>query len=184
MDEQERRARWQRCYEDSAGDVPAACSVLHDHLHLLPPEGDALDLASGRGGNALLLARQGLRVQAWDYADSALNALETQAQAAGFSLHTQRRDVVQQPPKPQSFDVIVVSNFLDRSLFPALVSALRPSGLLFYETWLGERQGRGPQDPAFRLQPGELLGLIQPLQALHNQERGDRVDLVARQSTG
>ena len=180
MDEQERRARWQRCYAESAADLPEACSVLRDHLHLLPPEGDALDLASGRGGNALLLARQGLRVQAWDYADSALEALESQAQAAGLSVHTQCRDVVQQPPTPGSFDVIVVSNFLDRSLFPALVDALRPGGLLFYETWLGERQGRGPQDPVFRLAPGELPQLIQPLQAIHYQESGDRAGLLAR----
>lgn len=154
--------------------------MLRDHSHLLPSEGDALDLACGRGGNALMLAGLGLRVQAWDYAESALNALESRAQAAGLSLHTQCRDVVRQPPAPGSFDVIVVSNFLARNLFPALVEALRPGGLLFYETWLGERQGRGPQDPAFRLVPGELPQLIQPLQALHYQESEDRASLVAR----
>lgn len=180
MDEQDRRARWQRCYAESAGDVPEACSVLRDYLHLLPPEGDALDLASGRGGNALLLAGQGLRVQAWDYADSALNALESRAQAAGLSVHTQCRDVVQQPPAPGSFDVIVASNFLDRTLFPALVDALRPGGLLFYETWLGERQDRGPRDPSFRLQAGELPKLIRPLQVLHYQEILDRAAILAR----
>ncbi len=35
---------------------------------------------------------------------------------------------------PESFDVIVVSHLLDRTLAPALVAALRPGGLLYYQT--------------------------------------------------
>jgi len=49
-------------------------------------------------------------------------------------------------------------------LFPDLVGALRPGGVLIYETFaLGnERYGR-PSNPAFLLRPDELLHSLEPL---------------------
>ena len=56
---------------------------------------------------------------------------------------------------------MVVTNYLHRPLFPALLDALAPGGVLLYETFaLGnERYGR-PSNPDFLLQPGELLELV------------------------
>ena len=61
--------KWDRRYSDPANEARAA-QVLSDNLHLLPTQGTALDLACGLGGNALLLARQGLTVEAWDLSPS------------------------------------------------------------------------------------------------------------------
>ncbi|PUD99067.1 MAG: hypothetical protein C3L24_11545, partial [Candidatus Sedimenticola endophacoides] len=58
-------ARWDRRHGEAQGPGQVA-EVLRQNLHLLPPWGRALDLACGRGANALLMARQGLRVSAWD----------------------------------------------------------------------------------------------------------------------
>lgn len=167
----ERQDRWQRRYQQAVATSVSACGVLAENAFLLPKQGRALDLACGRGGNALLLARQGLDVEAWDYAPAAIEALRRQARSEALSLDAVLRDVEQEPPGPASFDVITVSYFLERAIVPGLVRALRPGGLIFYETWLGEAiDDSGPGNPDFRLGVNELLDLFGELQLLFYQE--------------
>src|SRR5574341_400067 len=138
--------------------APQAARVLWENQHLLPATGRALDLACGAGGNALLLAAHGLETWAWDIADAALARLQAVAQQRGVVLHAAVRDVVACPPLPGSFNVIVVSRFLERRLAPALIQALTPAGLLFYQTFTRVTAGAvwGPTNPAYRLAPQEL----------------------------
>ncbi|MEF3194281.1 MAG: class I SAM-dependent methyltransferase [Halothiobacillaceae bacterium] len=152
----------------------AAAWVLREHVHLLPAAGDALDLACGLGANALLMAEHGLRVQAWDFSPVAIERLREEAGRRGLAVHGEVRDVLATPPAPTSFDVIVVSHFLERGLIPHLIAALRPGGLLFYQTFTTERPEKGatPSNPAFLLQPGELLELCRPLRLLVYREDG------------
>ncbi|MFY8091858.1 MAG: class I SAM-dependent methyltransferase [Niveispirillum sp.] len=64
------------------------------------------------------------------------------------------------PPALSGFDGIVVTNYLHRPLLPALVAALKPGGLLLYETFANGNQRHGrPSSPAFLLREGELLRL-------------------------
>ncbi|MEM7020777.1 MAG: SAM-dependent methyltransferase, partial [Pseudomonadota bacterium] len=86
---------------------------------------------------------------------------------------TEIRDVVANPPAPSSFDVITVSRFLERNLIPHLIKALRPSGLMFYQTFTRIRvDDSGPKSPGFRLADNELLSLFQELRVLAYQEVG------------
>ena len=56
------------------------------------------------------------------------------------------------------FDVIVVTNYLHRPLFPALTNALAPGGLLIYETFAaGNAEFGRPSNPDYLLRPRELL---------------------------
>jgi hypothetical protein len=88
------------------------------------------------------------------------------------------RDVEANPPGRESFDVIVVSYFLARDLIPALVQALRPGGLVFYQTFTRQRvSDRGPQQAQFRLAEQELLRLFAGLQVLFYREEGCVGDL-------
>jgi hypothetical protein len=65
------------------------------------------------------------------------------------------------------FAAIVVTNYLHRPLFPALEAALDEGGVLLYETFMAgnERYGR-PSNPAFLLQPGELLAAFRNLSVI------------------
>jgi hypothetical protein len=65
------------------------------------------------------------------------------------------------PFEGQTFDGIVVANYLHRPLFPRLLEALAPGGVLIYETFAAgnERFGK-PSNPAFLLKPGELLEAV------------------------
>ncbi len=166
--------RWERRYRESqATQRPQAAAVLADHVHLLPDSGAAVDLACGRGGNALLLAAHGLQTQAWDYAATALQDLEQRATAERLTIDCQCRDVVESPPAADSFDIIVVSHFLDRTIMPALAGALRAGGLLFYQTFSRTAvSDAGPGNPAYRLADNELLQLLPQLQVVHYHEAG------------
>lgn len=168
------RARWDSKYAGRTSEAAPACEVLSAHHYLLPPSGAALDLACGLGGNARLLAAHGLETLAWDIAPNAIDALNTLHLPR---LHAEVRDVCVAPPPPDSFDVIVVSRFLDRALCPAIAAALRPDGLLFYQTFVREAvNDHGPRNPAYRLAPGELLALFADLRPLHYSDLGTTGD--------
>jgi SAM-dependent methyltransferase len=169
--------RWNARYAHTDSTATAA-DVLAANLYLLPAQGDALDLACGLGGNALLLARHGLTAQAWDISRVGLSRLSQQAVAEGLTIQVEERDVVAQPPSPDSFDVIVVSYFLDRSLMPTLQRAVRPGGLLFYQTFTETRlTGRGPDNPDYRLKAQELFNYFKELQILFYRENFDQGDI-------
>ena len=169
--------KWDQRY--SKRDKPGpACRVLRENAHLLPAQGKSLDLACGLGGNALLLAKQGLDSHAWDYSAVALKTLNTFAAASKLTIHTEQRDVEQCPPEQHSFDVIVVSQFLYRPMLPALAMALRPGGLLFYQTFNRSKAStQGPSNPDYLLAPNELLKAFSSLELIYYREEGKAGDI-------
>lgn len=166
------RAKWDERYTQSDR-VASPTPILANNLHLLPPAGKALDLACGLGANALLLAEQGLETAAWDLSPVAIERLQERAKACGLHVETAVRDVQLHPPAPDGFDVVVVSHFLDRKLMPAIAAALRPGGVLFYQTFTREAVTEcGPSNPAFRLETNELLRLVDELVVRFYREEG------------
>ena len=164
------KEKWDKRYQSISGKISAA-EVLSENLHLLPENGDALDLACGRGGNALLLANSGLNSHAWDISEVALVLLTEQAKQQGLEIVTLQRDLEQLPPPENSFDVIVVSYFLDRNICDHLIKALKPGGLLFYQTFCREKlSNKGPGKAEFLLVRNELLDLFEPLSVLYYRE--------------
>ncbi len=119
--------------------------------------GSVLDVACGGGRHARYLASRGLRVLTVDIDEAALGAL------AGIpGIQTQAADL-EGAPWPFAgcrFDAVVVTRYLHRPLLLPMIEALAPDGVLVYETFAAgnERFGR-PRNPAFLLQPGELLEL-------------------------
>jgi hypothetical protein len=64
-----------------------------------------------------------------------------------------------------------VVHYLHRPLFAALLGALRPGGVLVYETFTRAQAARGrPTNPAYLLESGELPRLVQPLAILASRE--------------
>ncbi|MBL1277155.1 MAG: class I SAM-dependent methyltransferase [Ectothiorhodospiraceae bacterium] len=167
------KKKWDQRYRQASLDKPEAAFVLRESRHLLPIKGDALDMACGLGGNALLLAEAGLSTQAWDISPVAIETLQSRAMNVRGSLQAIVRDVSINPPSPASFDVIVVSYFLERTLAQSLCAALRPGGILFYQTFVRDKVSQqGPSNPEFLLAENELLTLFATLRLRVYREEG------------
>lgn len=117
--------------------------------------GEVLDLACGSGRHSRVLAAAGRRVCAVDRDPVALGLL---ARVPGITVMQADLERAPWPLGGRKFDGIVVTNYLHRPLFPCIIDALAPRGLLIYETFAAgnERFGK-PSNPAFLLRPGELL---------------------------
>ncbi len=171
--------RWDNRYKN-ATHAPSPAAVLTDNQHLLATAGKALDLACGLGGNALWLAEHGLTVEAWDCSAVALEKLQQLAAQRDLEITARVVDLDNTLPDAASFDLIVVSNFLNRALCPAIAKALRPGGLLAYQTFTQAQAVSGlggPSNPAFLLAPGELLRLFADLTPCLYREESNQGDL-------
>lgn len=174
------RAKWDGIYGQASWEKPIAAEVLLQNLHLLPASGTALDLACGLGGNGQMLAERGLQVTAWDISPVAIQRLKETAN--GLNLKAEVRDVESMPMPVNAFDVIVVSRFLYRALAPALEQALKPAGLLFYQTYTRAKLSpQGPGNPEYLLAENELLRLFQGLQLRYYREDGRTGNMNAGQ---
>jgi len=171
---------------NEAAEVPVG--ILTELLPLLPA-GAALDLACGRGSNALFVAKHGLHVTAVDWSAAALEILENRAQPLKVATRRiQRIEEVRQPSRagidllhadletielPASrYSLILCIRYLQRSLFPQICRALRPRGMLLFETYTKAQLDftGGPRDPAYLLNPGELRRAFPELETVFYRE--------------
>ena len=172
MNDKDKR-KWDALHARSGARSPTPAKVLREHSHLLPATGEALELACGEGANAIFLAQSGLNTSAWDISEVATQKLTNTAKDLGVSMSIEQRDVVASPPAPGSFDVIVISRFLDRTIVADIHAALRENGLLFYQTFILEKVSDfGPNNPDYRLGENELLQLFSQLHILYYHEEG------------
>jgi SAM-dependent methyltransferase len=140
------------------------------HLAALP-RGRALDLACGAGRHALVLARHGFRVDAVDRDPGALAVLAAAARMEGLAVRPLAADLERFPLPAAVWDLVLDVRYLQRSLAPAIAAALRPGGLLVFETFTIEQARLGrPRNPDFLLRPGELLRMFPGLEMLAFEE--------------
>jgi len=118
-----------------------------------------LDLGCGQGRHARYLAGLGYRVEAADRDSAALAALDG---VAGVTTRCVDLEDAPWPYAAGQFDGIVVTNYLYRPRVADLLLALRPEGVLIYETFaLGNEKLGRPSNPEFLLRPHELLQWVQ-----------------------
>ena len=157
--------------------IERPAEFLCEHAHRLQGR-RALDVASGRGRNTLFLASRGFTVDAVDRDEQALSELMAAARARNLSgIATRPMDLEGDPRALQAlgndrYDVIVVFFYLYRPLFPALVQALNPGGLLISETFLIDNHVRygHPRRKEFCLERNEFLGLVDGLRIVQYEE--------------
>ncbi|WP_374674172.1 class I SAM-dependent methyltransferase [Ideonella sp.] len=143
--------------------------------HLVPAGGTVLDLACGRGRHTRWFAGRGHRVTALDRDAQAVQPLAALAEVVVAD--------IEQGPWPlagRAFDAVVVTHYLWRPLWPAIVQSVAPGGCLLYETFATGHEALGrPSRADFLLQPGELLRAAAPELAVVAYEAG-RLDAPAR----
>lgn len=122
--------------------------------------GAVLDLAAGSGRHTHYLSQSVQSVVALDRDVTALNARSWPGNVD--IIQADLEDGSPWPLTGRKFAGIVVTNYLHRPLFPHLAAAMEPGGLLIYETFaIGNERFGKPSNPAFLLQPGELLAFAE-----------------------
>ncbi|MDH4153997.1 MAG: dihydroneopterin aldolase [Nitrospira sp.] len=154
---------------------PRPARFLVQQLHRLP-KGTVLDVAAGRGRHTLFLSSLGYQVEAIDRDEQALAQLMTDARSRHLADITIQALDLESPPPPtlgkDRYDAILVFLYLARPIFPPLIHALKPGGVLVYETFLIDHHlhYQHPRRREFCLGHGELLTLTSGLRVLHYDE--------------
>ena len=131
---------------------------VKDCLEALPcKKGYALDLACGKGRHSMFLSSLGYSVLSVDIDEHKLNCFN------GKLIKKKVIDVENinnWPLEKQKFNIIIVTNFLNRKIFPLIISSIRKGGYLIYETFSEGHQKIGrPSNPKYILKPRELMQL-------------------------
>jgi len=189
--ELDEKASWNKKYSEgshrSLEPDPFLVSAYDEFLSGSAP-GLALDVAGGVGRHSIWLVQRGWRVNLLDISEVGIKQAMVNAESARTpeSISAEIRDLnVMQDLGREQYDLIVVFFFLQRELFPALISALKPGGFLIYKTYTAEQKSfaGGPSHPMFLLEPNELLHGFSSMRVLHYhetiQEKGV-AELVAR----
>jgi tellurite methyltransferase len=148
----------------------------------------ALDVAMGRGRHAVALARAGFRAFGVDVKLEAVREAVAAGAAENVRVLGWCADLTQHPLPRRRFDLVVVSRYLQRDLFPALEETLAPRGVVIYETFTTHQRalGRPPTSPDHLLEPGELRRRFEGFEVLFYEEvlAPDAVARIVAQSRG
>lgn len=151
------RSQWDALYRTQKyvfGTEPAP--FLRENVRLLP-KGRVLDLATGEGRNAVYLAALGYNVDAVDLSPEALRKAKRLARSRHVTIHTIQADLSQYTIKPETYDVILNIQFLQKNLIGPIKKGLRKGGVLVFENYLESQLAYQPSlRRDYLLKKGEL----------------------------
>jgi len=154
------KLKWDDKYSHSDHQIEngEASSMLKRYYDRAPGQ-RALDVACGTGRNALFLASQGFQVDALDISPVGLKWLEIAAakNSGTGQVYTQEVDLEAYSPAEATYDLIVVTNYLNRPLIPKLVGSLVKRGILVIDTFMADTRNEATgRNPEYLLKKGEL----------------------------
>ncbi|HEV8341467.1 MAG TPA: methyltransferase domain-containing protein [Candidatus Binatia bacterium] len=169
----EDRERWDKRHETHHEEVEPA-RFLREVFRMgawnITP-GRALDIATGKGRNAVFLAERGFAVDAIDISEVALQAARDTAKEKGLAIKFEQVDLNKIELPHAAYDLIINFNFLERSLIPKMKKALKLGGHVVFETYLVDQRVLGhPKNPAYLLGHNELLELFRDFRVLYYRE--------------
>lgn len=131
--------------------------------------GKALDLACGTGRNALWLAEHGWCVTAVDGSSTAIDVLRQRASERTMPVDAIVADLEagEYCVQPATWDLILISYYLQRDLLKPAMSGAIPGGLLLAIVHITEP---GEEATKTRLRPGELAKYFSGWEILHSYE--------------
>ena len=147
---QEDKERWDEKYQNNP--MPNEPIKLVSDYASLATGRQALDIACGMGRHSKYLASKGFTVDALDISSVAIGHLNNIPNINAIEVDFDTFTL----PK-EKYDLIVCTYFLERRLFPQMIDALKPNGIILLETFLHDADNsRIPSNPAFLLSEGEL----------------------------
>ena len=145
------RDRWNTKWTEAGPGTGHHSSLIDLVAPYLPSRGTVLDVAGGGSSNSLQLARRGLDVTVVDISTVGLTQAQQQAQAEDLTVQTLEIDLDLTPLPNRQWDVITVSNYLQRELLGRLAARLTTAGILAVviatRTNLERHHRPGPDQP-------------------------------------
>ncbi|WP_121613565.1 class I SAM-dependent methyltransferase [Mesobacillus foraminis] len=136
--------------------------------------GTALDLACGLGGNSLFLAQLNYSVRAMDISDVAVKYLQSMAEKEGLAVSAVTADLENIPSlsfESNSFDLVVITYYLNRPLLSLVKSLLKEVGYFFLETYYHFPKNRNQKiSSQYKLESNELLDHFKEWKVLYYEE--------------
>lgn len=181
-DSDDDRRQWDQVYSTHTyvfGKEPSA--FLRDHIGKLPV-GQALDIAMGEGRNAVFLAKKGFEVDGVDLSEVALKKARRLAHENHVEINTIEADLNSYTIHPESYDVILNIDYLQRSLIPQIKRGLKHGGFVVYENYTVkqlENTGGKALQRNFLLDEGELPKLFKDFKIIVYRETNDGKDARA-----
>jgi len=168
------RERWNQKYRENPGawlePDPFLARAFSEYVQpLFPRGGNALDFAGGAGRHAIWLAKQGWDVTLIDLSETGVEQARQNAGPLASHIRFVIDDLTQFRTSQMQFDVVMGFFYLEREIFPEIVKAMRPGGVLLYKTYTTDqlKLPGGPKDAEHLLAPGELLRLVSGMRTLH-----------------
>ncbi len=167
------RTFWDKRYGTEAyifGKEPV--EFLREHIDILP-KGKVFDIAMGEGRNAVFLAKMGFDVEGCDISEIAVRKAQELAKENNVKIHAFVADLETYQLPKNTYDIVVCFYYLQRSLIPQIKDALRPGGVVVYETYTIENLERGlegPKNKEYLLKPNELLDFFKDFKIMYYRE--------------
>ena len=132
----------------------APIKFITQYAHLAKGK-QALDIACGNGRHSKYLASIGFKVDALDISSVAIEQLKGEPNIE--AIEAIEVDFDSYALEKNKYDLIVCTYFLERKLFPQMLEALKPEGIILMETFVAHEDNvRKASNPTFRLKVGEL----------------------------
>jgi SAM-dependent methyltransferase len=165
-------ADWDKRYREGEHLMDEPHPLVVESASSVEP-GQALDLACGAGRHALWLAEHGWTVTAVDSSRVAIEFLQKQCHDRGVAVHPVVADLEKHEfaIAPESYDLIVLCNYLQRDFFPSIRTGTRVGGLVVAIIAMVDSDPRvRPMNPGYLLNPGDLRAEFAGWRLLHDVE--------------
>lgn len=134
--------------------------------------GPAIDLACGLGANSFLMAEKEYQVTAVDFSEVAINFVKEEGKRRGYdvnALTADLKDFSLLSQSLQTYDLVIMTYYLDRSLFPVIERLVKPGGCFFMETFFKTENGSQISEK-YTLTSNELLTRFKNWRILYFEE--------------
>jgi len=175
------RDKWDKRYcEGAYGDRTHPSAFLNHWLPLLAVNANdrlVADLGCGAGRNALFMARNGWRVDAFDISQAGLDRLAAAAAEETLPVDCIQADLENPQSLPSQlctdarYALVIIMRYTNLAVIPAIYNCVRSGGYLIVEEHLqSDAAVSGPRNPQFRVAPGALREAAQGTEIIDYKE--------------
>lgn len=163
------KTRWDSKYDTNKfifGKRPIR--FLVNNFHLLP-KGRTLDIAMGEGRNGVYLATKGFDVIGVDISEKGLQKAHQLANELNTKIETRVVDLENYQLEKNAYDLVICTYYLQRDLFPQMMDAVKPGGMVLVETYNMDYLNYSQFNKNYLLKTNELLEVFKDFKIIRYQ---------------